>query len=62
MIDSKRKRFSMLDFGLNEQLLPVADGTFDAGDRFVFLGMYYGAGPGASGTKPMVSRYILWKP
>lgn len=41
-IDTSRKRWSMLSFGRAGYTLPVADGSFSAGDRAHLLGLYYG--------------------
>ena len=43
MIDTLRKRASLLGFDLPyADMLPIADGSFDQGDRQHFLGMYSG--------------------
>lgn len=41
-VDTKGKRFSMLNFGQGDALLPIADGSFDQADRQHLLGLYSG--------------------
>ena len=41
-IDTKDKRFNMLDFGLGDALLPDRDGSIDANDRAHLLDLYGG--------------------
>lgn len=41
-VDTKAKRFSMLNFGEGDILLPDSDGSFSQGDRQHLLGLYSG--------------------
>jgi len=41
-IDTRSKRFSMMNFGDPEPHLFEADGTVDADDKYSLLGMYNG--------------------
>ena len=45
-VDTREKRFSLIGYGLPFRLtLPVADGSFDVGDRLHLLGLYAGIVP-----------------
>lgn len=41
-IDTRQKRFSMMNFGEGDQVLFEADGSVDADDRAHLLGFYSG--------------------
>lgn len=41
-VDTRQKRFSMMNFGEGDQVLFEADGTVDADDRAHLLGLYSG--------------------
>lgn len=51
-IDTRAKRFSMLNFSEGDCLLPDADGSFDSADRAFLLGLYAGISLSAVPTVP----------
>ncbi len=53
-IDTKSKRFSMMNMGSPAvvQPMPDPDGTIDQGDRQHFLGLYSGIFAGLGGVSP----------
>lgn len=58
-IDSKSKRFSMLNFGsISTDLLPNPDGTIDQGDRQHLLDLYSGVLAGVALADVIVALQI----
>ncbi len=61
-IDTRQKRFSMLNFGSGSHLrvLFEADGTVSKDDRQHLLGCYSGVKFGGGPTRLLVSGVFVW--
>jgi len=59
-IDTRDKRASLLGFGEEIGLMPVADGTIDRSDRFHLLGLYRQFGDEEE-QEPVRRTVLVWR-